>query len=122
MGCNCGGGVPRTIAQRTRETAFRAAGSPLGFSDDQPHLLGAEGGEVRRVRVLKKGVDGLSVGQAAYVTGSLVDQLIRVGALHDITKTRQKSRLWKVNGFTYTSEMEARRVADSLGVKPVEVA
>jgi len=75
----------------------------------------------RRVRVLKP-VEGLSIGQAAYVTGTGIDALIGAGALHDITTTSQKQRLWKVGGFTYSSQQEANRVAASLGVKPVEVA
>lgn len=121
MGCNCGGGGNRSIASRTRSAAFRAAGSPAGFDSDAPHVIGDAGGDTRRVRVLKP-VDGLTVGQAAYVTGVGVDELLASGAFHDITKTAQRKRLWKVNGFTYTSQQEANRVAASLGVKPVEVA
>lgn len=122
MGCNCGGGQRgSTIAQRTQQSALRAAGSPVGFTKDHPHRIGAPDDLVRRVRVLKA-VDVLTAGQAAYVTGKGVNELILSGVLHDITKTEQKRRLWKVNGFTYSDHAEALRVAASLGVKPHEVA
>lgn len=120
MGCNCGGGN-RTIQSRTRQSAFRAAGSPLGFSADEPHQIGEPGGVTRRVRVLKA-AEGLTPGQAAYVTGTGVDALVSSGIFHDITATRQKRRLWKVNGFAYTDLGEAERAARVLGVTPVEVA
>lgn len=123
MGCNCGGGANRqTIGgSRARQAAFKAAGSPLGFSADEPHVIGDADDRVRRVRVLRA-TDGLTAGQAAFVTGTGVDAHLQSGAFHDITKTQQRKRLFKVNGFTYTDPQEANRVAAALGVTPVEVA
>lgn len=123
MGCNCGGGrAQQTIASRASKAAFLAAGSPMGFNRDNPLVIGdAADGEIWRVRVIAP-VEGLSRGQAAYVTGTGVAAHLASGAFHDITTTDQKKRLFKVGAFTYTSEQEANRVAAGLGVKPVEVA
>lgn len=124
VGCNCGGGgaSQRTIASRTQAAAFVAAGSPLGFNRDNPITIGeSSDGEIWRVRVISP-VEGLSIGQAVFVTGTGVTAHLDSGALHDITTTDQKKRLFKVGAFTYTSEQEANRVAAALGTKPVEVA
>lgn len=124
MPCNCGGGGSgaRTIAQRNNQAAFRAAGSPVGFDRDHPLLIGEAGdGEVWRVRVMVP-VENLTVGAATFVTGQGVRAHIASGALHDITTTNQKKRLWRVGITTYTSEQDARRVAAATGQTPIEVA
>lgn len=123
MGCNCGGGSgAKTIADRSRQAAFKAAGSPLGFHREDPHVVGEVGdGEVWRVRVIRP-VAGLSTGQAAYVTGTSVTEHLKSGSFHDITTVDQKKRLFKVGAFTYTSLQEANRVAAGTGLKPIEVA
>lgn len=122
MGCNCGNRGNQTIAQRMNDSSFRAAGSPLGFDRDNPLLVGETGdGELWRVRVIAA-VEGLTVGQAAWVTGQGVKAFIASGAFHDITTTAQKARLFKVGIETYTSRQDAYRVAAATGQTVVEIA
>lgn len=121
MGCNCGKNRNQTIAQRTRTAARERAGNPLGFDADAAVLIGEPDDVVRRVRVIQAS-NALRIGQAAYVTGTGVDELLTAGSMVDITKRNQARRIWKVGGFDFTNEQEAKRVAAATGQIAVEVA
>lgn len=123
MGCNCGkGAAGSTIAARSRQAARERAGSPVGFDAESAVLIGGDdGSEPVRVRVIRP-IGALTVGQAAWVKGSGVALEIAAGDLLDITQRNQRARVWTVNGFTYTNEQEAKRVAAALGTTAFEVA
>jgi hypothetical protein len=126
VGCSsCGGGRPgQTIGQRSaQQRAARSGASPLGTDQSNPVLLGEADDKLRRVRVIIP-VGGLARSQQAWVTGRDVDGHIASGALHDITDTAQKRRMWRVPGmpYPYLSWQEASRVAAGLGTTPIEVA
>jgi len=95
----------------------------MGVDQTNPVQLGEPDDKVRRVRVIIP-VGGLARSQQAWVTGRDVDTHIASGALHDITGTAQKRRMWRVPGLptTYTSWQEVSRVAAAQGTTPIEVA
>jgi hypothetical protein len=74
-----------------------------------------------RVR-MQRSQDGLTIGQALWVTGEGAAELIETGAAVDITRRKQRRRVFSVNGFVYTDRQKAERVAASLGTTVIEVA
>lgn len=108
---------------------------PVGYSADVPLVLAETAGPLPRtadefaeaaaapirVRVIKP-VEGLSVSQAAWVTGPGVQKHIDSGAFVEITRTSQKRRQWRVGPFVYSDYRKASRVALAQGTTPVEIA
>lgn len=73
------------------------------------------------MRVIRP-VANLRRGNAYYVNGSDVDDLIAAGDLVDITKVQQRRRQYRVGAFTYSDLQTASRVAAAQGTTPIEVA
>lgn len=120
MGCACGKGGGKTIAQASRSGPRTAALQP-GSVESDPLVMGEPDDVVRRVRVAQT-TSGLRVGNAYWLTGTGVDALLASGKAVEITGVQQKSRQYKVGAFTYSDPAQAKRVAAALGTKPIEVA
>lgn len=119
MGCACGkGGGGQSIRQAHQQ---RQSKLPIGVSRDAARQIGEADGVIRRVRVARA-VEGMRPNAAVWVTGTGVDALLEAGDVVDITRTQQKSRLWKVGPYTYSDKGEANRVGALRGITPIEVA
>ena len=92
-----------------------------GFDQDTPILLGEPGGEPTRIRAVRS-TGEISVGQAVWVTGTGVAELLHSGAALDITRRKQKRRVFTVGGITYTDERKAKRISSATGQPMIEVA
>lgn len=112
-----------SVAAKARANARARAGDAVqpGFDEDTPMLLGEEGGQVVRIRMLRT-EGNLTVGGGYWVTGTGVGPLIASGAAADITKRAQKRRVFQVGGTTTTDKNRAERVSAATGLPVVEIA
>lgn len=124
MGCSACGRGGAGARQAARQSGIAAAKSiAAGLTPVNPIILGDEVPEQEpiKARVLAP-YPKLTEGASPWVAGSLVEQLVDDGVLHDTKLVAQSGRVWRVGAKNYLDYDTALRVAQALGTTPKEIA